>query len=205
MNPIELKTHLMPYADGELDPELRAQVDAALAQSPELREELAEIQRISAFSHAAAFASAENVSFAGLYDGVMARIAAEAKVVAPAKPGVWARFTAWCGEVVRFERPLVAAGFAAAALAAVIGISMSGGAGAPTATPTVANGPEKDLRPRRGAEEEVKMLGKNNAFVESLEAQKGKAYVEFDKNDPEAPMVLWHVIEDEGAPAPKGL
>ena len=205
MNPIELKTHLMPYADGELDPELRAQVDAALAQSPELREELAEIQRVSAFSRVAALAPADNVSFAGLYDGVMARLAAEDKALAKSKPGAWARFTAWCGEVVRFERPLVAAGFAAAALAAVIGLSMSGGSSAPGATPTIASGPEKDLRPRRGAEEEVKMLGRNNAFVESLEAQKGKAYVEFDKNDPEAPMVLWHVVEDEAATAPKGL
>ena len=58
---------------------------------------------------------------------------------------------------------------------------------------------------RRGAEEEVKAMGRNTAFVEHLEAQKGKAFVEFDKNDPEAPMVLWHVVDEDGTPAPKGL
>lgn len=203
----ELKQHLMPFADGELAPALAAEVERALAECPECREELDEIRRISVLSRHALLAPVEAVNLAGVYDGVMARLAAEARAdKAEAEPGVWARFLAWCGEVVRFERPLVLAGAAALALAVVVGVSLSGGgdAAAPGAGPGVNIARTEEPR-RRGAEEEVKAMGRNTAFVEHLEAKQGKAYVEFDKNDPEAPMVLWHVVEEEGVPAPKGL
>jgi anti-sigma factor RsiW len=203
MNCNDLKQHLMPFADGELEPALAAEVEKSLADCPECREELAEIRRIGGLSRAAFLAPVEAVSLAGVYDGVMARIQAEDVAALPAQPSLWARFTRWCSEVVRFERPMVLAGAAALAVALVVGLTLAGGderANGVGPSPTVANSELK----RRGAEEEVKM-GKNTAFVEHLEANKGKAYVEFDKNDPEAPMVLWHVVEEDGAPVPKGL
>lgn len=203
----ELKQHLMPFADGELAPALAAEVERALAECPECREELDEIRRISSLSRHAFLAPVEAVNLAGVYDGVMARLAAEARAdKAVAEPGVWARFMKWCGEVVRFERPLVLAGAAALALAVVAGVSLSGGGDAVTpGTGPGVNVARTEEPRRRGAEEEVKAMGRNTAFVEHLEAKQGKAYVEFDKNDPEAPMVLWHVVEEEGVPAPKGL
>lgn len=210
MNCTDLKQHLMPFADGELEPALAAEVEQALGDCPECREELAEIRRIASLSRVAFLAPVEAVSLAGVYDGVMARIARDAAeeraaARAQAEPGLWARFTQWFGEVARFERPMVLAGAAAFVFAVVVGVSLSGGK---TELPGV--GPNPDIAnvnepKRRGAEEEVKAMGRNTAFVEHLEAQKGKAYVEFDKNDPEAPMVLWHVVEDDGVPAPKGL
>jgi len=206
MNCADLKEHLMPFADGELEPGLAAEVEQALGHCPECREELAEIQRISNVARVAFQAPVEGANLAGVYDGVMARIQAEQGQGAGAKAGtgVWARFTRWCSEVARFERPLVLGAFAAAAMAVIVGLSLGGGASAPADMPNpgVAN---VDEPKRRGAEEEVKSMGRNTAFVEHLEAQKGKAYVEFDKNDPEAPMVLWHVVEEDGAPVPKGL
>jgi len=219
MNCTDLKQHLMPFADGELDPALAAEVERALEHCPEAREELAELQRIATLSRAAFLAPVEAVNLAGVYDGVMARIAAETKLVkgaseaasAPAKPGAWARFATWCGEVIRFERPMVLAGAAAIAVAAVVGLSLAGGAGEPglpghAPNPTLAGRDEGATEPkRRGAEEEVKAMGKNTAYVENLSADKGEAFVEFDKNDPEAPMVLWHLVEDEATPAPRGL
>jgi len=197
MNREELKQHLMPFADGELEPELAAKVEAALANDAESREELAELRRISSLSRAAFLAPVEAVSLAGVYDGVMARLGRDEA------PGLWARVSKWLSEVVRFERPMVLAGAAALAVALVVGLSLGGGNGAGPANngATVANSDPK----RRGAEEEVKAMGRNTAFVEHLEAQKGKAFVEFDKNDPEAPMVLWHVVDEDGAQAPKGL
>ena len=212
MNCTDLKEHLMPFADGELEPTLASEVEKALESCPECQEELAEIRRISSMSRMAFMAPVEAVNLAGVYDGVMARIAAEANAteVAAAKapaattaPGAWARFTQWCSELVRFEHPMALAGAAAAVLAVVVGLSMTGGDKAQTvgAPEGVASSEPR----RRGAEEEVKAMGRNGAFVEHLEAQKGKAFVEFDKNDPEAPMVLWHVVEEDGVPAPKGL
>jgi hypothetical protein len=217
MNCNDLKQHLMPFADGELEPTLAAEVEKALDNCPECREELAEMRRISSMSRAAFLAPVEAVSLAGVYDGVMARLQKEARreaAVAEPQPGPWARFTTWCSEVVRFERPMVLAGAAALALAAVLGLSLSGGAESTlpgiTSNPSLADGgaerpsPAPELK-RRGAEEEVKPLGKNTAYVENISADRGMAYVEFDKEDPEAPMVLWHVVDEEGAPATKGL
>lgn len=203
----ELKQHLMPFADGELEPSLAAEVERALADCPDCRQELDEIRRISAVSRHAFLAPVEAVSLAGVYDGVMARLAAESRASrrADAESGAWARFTKWLGEVVRFERPMVLAGAAALALALVVGLSLAGDSGVPGTVGPGVNIARTDEPRRRGAEEEVKAMGRNTAFVEHLEAEKGKAYVEFDKNDPEAPMVLWHVVEEEGAPAPKGL
>ena len=201
MNREELKQHLMPFADGELEPGLAAQVEAALSNDPESREELAEIRRISSLSRAAFLAPVEAVSLAGVYDGVMARLGKE-----EAKPGLWARVSKWMSEVVRFERPMVLAGAAALAVALAVGLSLGGGGGPGAPGGNGANVAANNGDPkRRGAEEEVKAMGRNTAFVEHLEAQKGKAFVEFDKNDPEAPMVLWHVVDEDGTPAPKGL
>lgn len=212
MNCTDLKEHLMPFADGELEPRLAAEVEKALTDCPEAREELAEIRRIGALSRHAFLAPVEAVNLAGVYDGVMARLQAEnAAERKQEQPGVWARFVSWCSEVIRFERPMVLAGAAAAALAVVIGFSLSGGAPTPGPGGPGGNGPsvagpgDPVEMKRRGAEEEVKAAGKHTAFVEHLEADKGKAYVEFDQNDPEAPMVLWHLVEDDGAPTPKGL
>jgi len=213
MNCSDLKEHLMPFADGELAPALAAEVEKALGDCPESREELAEIRRISSMSRAAFLAPAETAGLAGVYDGVMARILAEdraaalsPKRAAATEPGLWASFSKWCSEVIRFEHPLVLAGAAGLAVAVVVGMALSGGdtnvvpGAGPNPGIASVEGPK-----RRGAEEEVKAMGRNTAFVEHLEAQKGKAFVEFDKNDPEAPMVLWHVVEEDGVPTPKGL
>ncbi len=208
MNSTELKNMLMPYLDGELEPTVAAEVEKALETHPEYRAELDEMKRVSAFSREAFLAPVASVNLAGVYDGVMARIAAEDKALAKAAagPGVWARVGTWFSEVVRFERPMVLVGMAAALLGAVVLLS-SGDDAVPGMTngPSVATSVEKEGPRRRGAEEEVKAVARGGVFVEKLEAQKGKAFIDFDQNDPEAPMVLWHVMEGEGIQAPKGL
>lgn len=205
MKRTDLENKLMAYADGELDAAANAELERALGESPELRAELEELHRISAFAQVAVLAPGKNVDLSGVYGNVMARIAAEERA---ATPSTWKRITTWLSEVVHFERPMVLVALGAAVLAVVVGASLSGSSSVPgTDAPTVATGTgnETGAPKRRGAEEEVKAMSRNTAFVEKLEANKGKAFVEFDKNDPEAPMVLWHVIEDEGTAAPKGL
>lgn len=210
MNCTELKERLMPYLDGELEPSIAAEVEKALADCPECRDELAEMKRVVAFSHqaiASVVAPAASANLDGVFSNVMARIEAEAKQasLAAAGPGFWARVGAWFSEVVRFERPMVLVGMAAALLASVVLLSGGGDAvpgvsGGPSLAGSVDNGAK-----RRGAEGEVKAVSRGGVFVEKLEAQKGKAFIDFDQNDPEAPMVLWHVMDGEGIQAPKGL
>ena len=211
----ETKKLLMPYADGELAPgEVKAFEDA-LAADPTLAGELDELRRVGVFARDAFEAPVADVRLDGVYDAVMARIAAEDKAMArtPAaaavqsSPGVWERFSTWFGELVRFERPLALAGIAASIVAAVVGVSMIG-----DSTPSTPGAPVNDLAvknapgARRAPELEHKANGRNTAFVESWEVARGKVIIDVNQEDPDQPMVLWHVVEDEGTVAPpKGL
>lgn len=214
----ETKKLLMPYADGELNPAEAKAFEEALAADPGLRAELDELRLIGAFAREAFQAPVADVRLDGVHGAVMARISSEVKApeasahtAAPnASPGLWQRVTTWLGELVRFERPLALAGIAAAIVAVVVGASMSGGSSTPA-----PGAPSNDLAgttqpgARRGPEGEHKVNGRNTAYVESWEVARGKVIIDVNQDDPEQPMVLWHVVEDEGtvAPAPpsKGL
>lgn len=200
MTHLELKELLMPYADGELEPQLAAEVERALAESAELRSELAEIEQISLMARTAFEAPEADLS--GVYDGVMARLGLQ-ESAPQVERSLWARTKTWFGEFFCFEHPWALVGGGLAAAAAVMAVTTSSSGEETTSTQaTVAKteGPR-----RRGAEGEIKAFARDNAIiVEHLEAQKGKVKAEFDE-DPEAPMVLWHVIDDEGTLPPKGL
>lgn len=205
MNRNELNDKLMPYLDGELEPQAAAEVERALAESPELRAELDEMKRVNAFAREAVFAPVEGVDLSRVYAGVMARIAAEGKAAQP-ETSVWTRITTWFSEVVRFERPMVLVGAAAALLGAVVFMSSGDSAvPGPSGQPSVAGTSMREAPRRRDAEPEVKPVDRASVTVERLEANKGKVFIDFDQNDPEAPMVLWHVMDGEGIEAPKGL
>lgn len=211
----ETKKLLMPYADGELTPSEAKAFEEALGADPALKAELDEVRLIGAFAREAFQAPVADVRLDGVHGAVMARIAAEAKVseaIAPgaapiASPGLWQRVTTWLGELVRFERPLALAGIAAAIVAVVVGVSVSGGSSTPA-----PGAPSNDLAAttqpgaRRAPEGEHKANGRNTAYVESWEVARGKVIIDVNQDDPDQPMVLWHVVEDEGTVAPpKGL
>lgn len=209
----DTKHLLMPYADGELDNAQKAQVEEALAAYPEARAELDEIRRINLFARDAFEAPVADVNLDGVYAGVMARLAAEDAALAPAKvetvaaPGAWARFTTWLREVFTFERPMALAGMAAAVIAVVIGaVSLGGNSGSAPKGIDNSHDLAGTVPPgaRRGPEGEHK-AGRNTAFVEDWEVAKGKVIIDVNQDDPDQPMVLWHVVEDEGTTAPKGL
>src|SRR5690606_31096865 len=77
MNCNEVKELLMPFHDGELDPATAAEVEKSLASCESCQSELAELGRIGLFANAAFAMPVEGVDLASVYDGVMARIAAE--------------------------------------------------------------------------------------------------------------------------------
>jgi len=196
----DITMKLMAYADGELSAADRAEVEQLLAQDPSLGAELAELHSISLFAQDGFEAPLANVKV-DVFDGVMARIAAED---AAAQPSAWTRLTKWLGEVFRLEHPMALAGLAAAVIAIVVGALMSSGSS------SSVNAPVQDMAqvqpgPRRGMEAEHKPGGRNTAFVETWEVAKGKVVVDVNKDDPDQPMVLWHVIDGEGTSTPKGL
>jgi anti-sigma factor RsiW len=228
MNCNEVKKLLMPYYDGELANDEATAVADALADCPDCRAELAELESIHRYAADAFEAPLAAVDFSGVYDGVMARIAAEdaaeaaesamaidgvrverdGSLVETQGPGLLDRISAWFGELFRMERPIAAKGFVAALAAVVAGVWLSGNAGEGVGQPgaDAVAGASKDpvATPRRGAEREVMAASRYDASVQLEAVAEGKVTVlEFDQNE-ETPLVLWHTVDGEGVPAPDG-
>ena len=207
MNCTELKELLMPYADGELEPQQAAAVQGELARCPECQAELEEIQRVSAFARVAFTAPVASVDLSAVYGRVMAQIGTEQRT---AQPSVWVRASAWFREVMRFEHPMVLAGMAAAVIAIVVGVTQLGGSpnsgtsGAPGGEVARTDESAPGLK-RRDAEHEVRTGGRNTAYVEGWEVARGKVFIEQSAEDSDQPLVLWHVVDEDGQALPKGL
>jgi anti-sigma factor RsiW len=233
MNCEQIKPMLMPFQDGELSAADQAAVERELDGCASCQEELAELKQVSAFASeafTASIATAQQVDLSGLYDGVMAQIAAEDAVevateatasaiegvraqrqVVEDEPGLLDRITTWFGELFRLERPMALAMVAAAAVAAIIGVSMSGGGvGVEPQAPQIASpdsiGSPIEKTTRRGPEMEAVAANRNSAFAAENEVAKGElTIIEFNEED-EQPLVLWHTVNGEGVPAPsRGL
>lgn len=218
MNCNEVKNLLMPFHDGELDPAVAAEVEAALEGCPEARAELEELGFIHAFAADAFTATVPEVDLSGVYDGVMARIAAEDAAEAAdtaaaiegvrvqredAGPGLLDRIGAWFGELFRLQRPVTAL-VAMAALAALVAGVWFTGSQSPAPDGSVDGGGDyatiNNNGKRRGREGEVSV---KSTRVEAI-ADKGEVKViTFDDSDDE-PLVLWHVVEGEGVSMPNG-
>ncbi|MCA9517836.1 MAG: zf-HC2 domain-containing protein [Myxococcales bacterium] len=221
MNCNEVKELLMPFHDGELDPATAAEVEKSLASCESCQSELAELGRIGLFANAAFAMPVEGVDLAGVYDGVMARIAAEDAVEATSnaiegvrlqrapvvtEPSLWERVRAWLGEAIRFERPVAGMALAGAALAVIAGVwiaSQGPSADAPGNAPAIAQDTAAPAGVRRGREGEVAV---RDAVVENTIADVGEVKVielgADDAGDSQA-LVLWHVVDGEGVQLPE--
>ncbi len=212
----EIREQLHAFADGELEPKAARELERDIEGCPDCKAELTELRAVMALAHEAVNAPAADVDLAGFYDGVMARIAAEdaAEAKAPAArdeaPGLMQRLSAWLGELVRFERPMAAAGVAFA-MALAVGALWYAQQGANGGEPGGVTGPQLvdaekgqpkggPMGERRGMETENSVAGRNQAFVESFEVAEGRVVIDVDE-DGEQPTVVWHLTE-EGEPAP---
>lgn len=227
----EVRALLHPFADGELEPEVEAEVRAELAGCPDCQGELEEIRAASALAREAFEAPVEGVDFGGFFDQVMARVEAQAAAEAAdiagvpvsvegipvmreeAQPGLLARLGSWLTALVRFERPLVSLAGLAAVVVLVGGMWMlqSGGDGVPMGSgqgPTIRGdgggsvAQNDDPRgKRRGPETEGR--GVNAATVEEVEVAIGRVQIEENTDDPERPMVVWHIVDEGATSAPE--
>ena len=134
----ELEMLLSAYADGELSPDERAEVEEALRGDPKLQARLADLEAFSGLMRASLEQEADLVDFSGFADRVMAALPAEKK------PSAWARFTVWLDEQLQFHRWQVASGLGAAVVLLVAGPLIWDSVKAPTADlqgPLLAGGP----------------------------------------------------------------
>ena len=217
MNCNEAKKLLMPFHDGELDPAMAAEVEAALVGCPECAAELDELRLIHAFAQDAFTAPVAAVDFAAVYDGVMARIAAEDIREAAsntaiegvrvqredAGPSLIDRIGNWFGELFRLQRPFAAFVAVAALVAIAAGVWFTGSQStAPGNTVDNGSGLAKidNGNKRRGREGEVSV---KDARVEAIASKGEVRVITFDDSDDE-PLVLWHVVEGEGVSMPDG-
>ena len=56
-------------------------------------------------------------------------------------------------------------------------------------------------RRRRPMETESVPTGRNAATVESWEVAQGRVKIDQNTDDPSTPLVVWHIIDEEGAPS----
>jgi len=199
----ELRELLMPYADGELDAAEAQRVEAGLADDPECRAELEALKDLSSFAQMAFDAPIPEARLEGVYARVMAELEP-----APARPvaiqsGFTSRMRTWMHGFFAFERPLALAGFAAI-LVAVVGVVSLSGDSASTSSPSNIAGSETNELRRRGAEVEVKTGTRGQAWVETVEVANGKVVIDDGADEQDRPLVLWHVVEGDGAETPPG-
>ncbi len=223
MNCQEVHDQLHPFLDGELPSADAAALERSLADCPDCQTELAEMRTVRALSREAFETSSaravEAADFSGLFDGVMARLetegalrtaaepVAEPAVAARREPGLLDRLMVWVGQALTFEQPMASLGLAAVVAMLAGGVywmQMQSGAGiAPVEAPRISHQDDtvRGPTPRRGMELEHR----NAADVESVEVAAGRVEIDDATEDPDKPMVVWHIVEGGGETAEQGL
>ena len=215
MNCKEIRDQLHPYLDGELAPPLALKIEQSLDDCPDCKAELEELQALRLMARAALEGPVAEIDLSHMAGDVMARLKAEGALREPAGSPQTSDggLMAWLTSLFTFEQPLMSAAALAIALLAIGAIafnatSNSESAGpeiaspAPTAAPSesvaTAQPPAPAIERRSGATLEP---GQHAAFVEHVEAAKGRVVVDDNTEDPSKPMVVWHHV-DEGAALP---
>lgn len=200
MNNQQLLQHLHPYLDGELEPDVALEVERALADSPDARAELSELRAVQLMARAAVEGPAAEVDLSHMAGDIMARLEAEGALRTVDDRAQDGGVVAWLKALMTFEKPMMSLAMAAALAALVIGAialnppsAEEGAAGANVAATAPVAPP---IGQRRGPELES---GRHAAFVEHVEAAKGRVVVQANTDDPSKPMVLWHHVDDGGA------
>ena len=177
MSCIEDTTLLERYADDELPAVMRRRVEAALESCEHCQDELAQLYAVreALVEHMAMAVDAAPLD--SLWDRIEDQLG---PTEVPQQPSFAERLRAWWNS----QRLELAFGAAIAACAAVLLVWVAGSL------------------PERGAAqpELVEATGGNNQLVvESYEVKEGTVVIDVDPDDPTAPAVVWHFVDDEDA------
>lgn len=228
----EIRDSLDAFIDGELEKNQAAAVEAHLegceachgeflassGLSDLLREGLTDV------AHAAADEAAEAGRFESMWANIEAEITAPEQSTATA-PGLWERLRTWWSE--QMQQPVwIPAAAAAATLVIILGLVIARqqpSVGSDAAPGAVASAPVEELPPfaeprlepkavadnttikpkvqprRREAEG---MVAHNEAFIIDYEVDRGIVLIDQDPDEPDQPMVVWHIVDED---APNGM
>jgi len=199
----EVREQLHPYFDGELPEEQVRAVETALEECPDCQADLEELVAMRAMMHQTLVEPVELADFSGFADQVMTRVEAEegekrTNVIVgqtPA-PGLLEQLVTW------FTPPRLAGACAVALAALVFWPGSPESMDKSTSEESVATVSEtRSKRGRRPMETESVPTGRNAATVESWEVAQGRVEIDQNTDDPSTPLVVWHIIDEEGAPS----
>lgn len=207
----EIQKHMSAYRDDELDEATRDDVASELASCEPCQDAYRDLEALSAVVERAVLEPAAAADLTGFADEVMARIAAEVPArranLETTPESLLDRIATMLG---LDARSLVMAGaLAAAAIAWGLWPTAPTGPKVPQeAVRTAAGAPESPEnpvegvapRPRRGMEFETASAGRNAASVQQVEVAHGRVVIDDNADDPDRPVVVWHIVGDEVDP-----
>ena len=197
----EAREKLHPYFDGELPSEERAALEAVLEREAGLRDELAELAAAQSLMNEAFDPALAGVNFDSFTDDVMDAIARES--AAPERVEThWLDRLASALGLEGWLSPPLAGAMALAALLAVGFWFMPEPTMAPESGAVATGTPGPPSTGRRSMETEAIPAGRNAATVVSWEAANGRVEIAENTDDPDQPMVVWHIEEEVQAPGP---
>jgi anti-sigma factor RsiW len=214
MNCNELKDMLHALADDELTPERQLEARDALEGCPDCQSELDEIQAGRNLARVAFTAPVEDVDFSGFADAVMARVDASqsvegVSVLREAKQAtLWERIRTWFNEHIQLPMPVMAA--TAAVLLVLTGVFVVTQTSDSSKHVELDQASSTDVETKKGASDdalvpsgssnlEEEVARNNEAEVLLWEVVEGRVTIEDNKEAPDQPVVVWHVL-DEKAP-----
>ncbi len=211
MNCEQIQEHMGAYRDDELDEDTRVAVASELASCESCQEAYRDLEALSGVVERAVLEPAAAADLTGFADEVMARIAAEvpgrSAAVETTSESLLDRIASMLGLDARSM--VMAGALAAAALAWGLWPTAPS---APTsqhdAARTAAGAakspgePSEKIapRPRRGMELETATAGRNAASVQQVEVAHGRVVIDDNADDPDRPVVVWHILGDEVDP-----
>ena len=114
-NDADLELLLSAYVDGELAPQERARVEAAIARDAKLQARVDDLRALSALMRTSLEQEADAVDFSGFADRVMAGLPEQKRA------SVWSRFGVWLDELFTYHRWQAASGLAVAVTLLAVG------------------------------------------------------------------------------------
>ncbi|NUN16094.1 MAG: zf-HC2 domain-containing protein [Myxococcales bacterium] len=203
---------LQSYFDGELEPELAEQVAAGIESCPHCQDEFALLVQMREAIREPILRELDEVSFQGLWERIDAQLVAQpaARAVLPThaatsptrdvtSPAWGERFTGWLAAF--FARPAFVAAIGVCAVALVV-YSLTRDSNTSQDRPSgstegiaAANDGTSNAEPPN-----------NLAFVSSVTVSSGSVFIDQDPSDPEAPVIVWHIEDEEEPeqPSPQG-
>ncbi|MBT9558749.1 MAG: hypothetical protein IV100_22145 [Myxococcales bacterium] len=176
------------YLDGELDPDDVAQLEARLASDPDTAVRLESFRRFTGAVETALDARVASIPAGALWERVSAELDAApplpspVPVAAPARVGLMERLRRF------FAMPPLEFGLTATAAVAAIAVSVW----------TLRSGPTRPAAPP----EAVAEAPDNTFVIESYEVTEGTVVIDVQEDDPSAPAVVWHFVDDADQPSP---